>query len=706
MKQIVQDIKSGETNLIQASVPSIDSKSMLIQTSRSLVSLGTEKMLIEFGKANYFSKAIQQPEKVKMIFDKLKNDGIEPTIKAVFSKLNKPIPLGYCNVGTVVEIGDDITEFKIGDRVVSNGNHAEFVCVPQNLTAKIPDNVSDEEAVFTVIGSVGLQGIRLLKPTFGETVVVFGLGLVGLLTAELLVANGCNVIGFDFDSNKVQIAKSKGIDAIDISKDIDPVNYVNSITNDIGVDGVIIAASNKNNDIVSQSAKICRKRGRVVLVGVVGLNLARSDFYEKEITFQVSCSYGAGRYDYNYEQQGQDYPIGYVRWTEKRNFEAILSSISKKQLNVIPLISTRVELEKYKDIYDNINNSNLIASILVYKNNTALNKTICLNDNNFKNLNGTIGIIGSGNFASSILLPKLTKITNDVSYISSLNGLSSSSIAKKYNINNSTSNYNDILNDSNIDTVFIVTRHDTHYSIVIDAMKAGKNIFVEKPLAINQNQLDKIIDNYKNYDGSITVGFNRRFSKLSIKAKELIGENNVPINIVATMNAGSIDIDNWVHELKIGGGRIIGEACHYIDLCSYLTNSEVISVCMNSMGRQAKLNTDNASILLKYKNGSNAVINYFSNGSKKYSKERIEIYTQGRNLIIDNWKKLIGKGFKRFNSLSTNQDKGHSNQYNLFIDCIKNKKTSIISFNEIINTTKTSFGALQSLKQKKWIDII
>ena len=334
-----------------------------------------------------------------MVLDKVKTDGFKPTMDAVFNKLNQPLPLGYCNVGEVIGVGRDVTEFQIGDRVASNGNHAEYVNIPKNLVAKIPDNVSNEEATFTVIGSIGLQGIRLLNPTFGETIVVVGLGLIGLVTAELLLANGCNVIGFDFDSEKIRIAKEKGIIAINPLDGNDQVKFVETYTNQIGADGVIITASNKSNEIISQSAKMCRKRGRIILVGVIGLDISRADFYEKEISFQVSCSYGPGRYDESYEQKGNDYPIGYVRWTEKRNFEAILNAISKKVLNVQPLITERVSLKDYNDIYGNMNNSMSIASILVYDDEAPKETVVTLNDKSFKSHKGVLGIIGAGNNA-------------------------------------------------------------------------------------------------------------------------------------------------------------------------------------------------------------------------------------------------------------------------------------------------------------------
>lgn len=393
MKQIIQDLKKGDTILEEVPVPQVKTGTVLIKTTHSLVSLGTERMLVDFGRASFLGKVRQQPDKVKMVLNKVKTDGLRPTLEAVFNKLGQPLPLGYCNVGVVVDIGNGVSEFKIGDRVASNGNHAEYVCVPKNLVAKIPDNVTDEEAVFTVIGAIGLQGIRLLNPTFGETIVVVGLGLIGLVTAELLLANGCNVIGFDFDARKVALAKEKGIVAINPLEGTDQVKFVENYTNGVGADGVLITASSKSNEIISQSAQMCRKKGRIVLIGVVGLDISRADFYEKEITFQVSCSYGPGRYDESYEQKGQDYPIGHVRWTEKRNFEAVLSAISRKSLNVKSLITERVALDEYQSIYENMNNSDSIASLLVYDTDAKRDSIVSFNSRSFKGQKGVLSLI-------------------------------------------------------------------------------------------------------------------------------------------------------------------------------------------------------------------------------------------------------------------------------------------------------------------------
>jgi predicted dehydrogenase/threonine dehydrogenase-like Zn-dependent dehydrogenase len=705
MKQIVQDLKSGETILEEVPVPEIRRGAVLIRTQRSLVSLGTERMLVEFGKANFIDKARQQPEKVKQVFDKIKSDGLKPTMDAVFRKLGEPLPLGYCNAGEVIAVGEGVTDFKVGDRVVSNGNHAEVVCVPKNLVAKIPDGVSYEEASFTVIGAIALQGIRLINPTFGETIVVTGLGLIGLIGAQLLQANGCEVIGLDFDKSKVELAQSWGIKAYCVADGTDPLSIVENLTNGVGADGVLITASTKSNDVISQAAKMSRKRGRIVLVGVIGLDIQRSDFFEKELSFQVSCSYGPGRYDDEYEQKGNDYPIGYVRWTEKRNFEAILNALANKRLNVAPMITEVVDLANYLQVYGDMKGSKSIASILKYDGKVDIMKTtVPLSNRSFAGQRGVLGIVGAGNFTGAMIIPMLSKIGANMKYIASAKGLSGTTLAKKYKIANSTTNYKDILNDAEVDAVLITTRHNQHAPQVIEALEAGKHVFVEKPLALTFNELEQIEAAYSNANKTLTVGFNRRFSPFIVDAKKQLGSGNTPINVIATMNAGAIPANHWTQDMKVGGGRIIGEACHYIDLITYLTGSTVESVVMNALGPNAEDSTDNAVIILKYKNGSQGVINYFSNGAKAYSKERIEVYSQSRTMVIDNFRKSEYFGFKS-SGMSKTQDKGHYDQFKLFVERLKSGGEATIPFHEIMNTSRAAIAAIESLKSGSWITI-
>jgi len=703
MKQIIQDLKTGETILEEVPAPLVRSGCVLIQTTHTLVSLGTERMLVEFGKASLVDKARQKPDKVKQVLDKIKTDGLLPTLEAVFNKLGQPLPLGYCNVGRVVAIGNGVTEFTVGDRVTSNGNHAEFVCVPKNLVVKIPDNVSYEEAAFTVIGSIGLQGIRLINPQLGETVVVIGLGLIGLITAELLKTNGCKVIGIDIDQQKIDIARKKGIVTFNPADGNDIVKSVLEYTGNVGADAVIITASAKENEIIHQAAEMSRKRGRIVLVGVIGLDIRRDDFYKKELSFQVSCSYGPGRYDEEYENKGLDYPLPFVRWTEKRNFEAILYAISTGSLNVKSLITEVVDLKNYDEIYNDMRKTGSIASIIRFPVDSKSETVVDIQSSNaFKCGNGKIGVIGAGNFTSATAVPALKKAKANIKYIASAQGLSAKIIAKKAGAEKAVSDYKIIFDDPEVDTVIITTRHNLHAPMVIEALKAGKNVFVEKPLCLNEKELTEIMDVY-NENASLTVGFNRRFSPFAVKMKKLLG--TVPMNIVTTMNAGFIPPESWVHDLSIGGGRIVGEACHFIDLCSYLADSKVISVCMNSLGTEIKENSDNASILLKYENGINATINYFANGNKSYSKERIEVYSQGRTLILDNWKKLTGYGYNNFSVMKGKQDKGHKVQFTLLNERIKNGGEALIPFDSIINTTKAGFACIESLKKKTWVDV-
>ncbi len=706
MRQIIQDMKSGQTILEEVPVPQVKSGSVLIKTSCSLVSLGTERMLVEFGKASLIDKARQQPDKVKQVLDKIKTDGVQPTIEAVFNKLGHPLPLGYCNSGTVVAIGNGVTEFKVGDRVASNGQHAEYVCVPKNLVAKIPENVSDEEAAFTVIGSIGLQGIRLINPQLGETVVVIGLGLIGLIAAQLLQANGCRVIGIDFDEEKVQLAREKNIIGINPTKGTDPVKYVLEETASYGADAILITASTKTDEVIHQAAEMSRKKGRIVLVGVIGLGLRRDDFYKKELSFQVSCSYGPGRYDDDYENRGIDYPLPFVRWTEKRNFETVLQAIAMGRFDVKSLITEEVKLDNYKEIYGDMRKHGSIASIIKYPSDSKMRTVVEVTSLNFTGTKGQIGIIGAGNFTSATMLPALTKSKACIRYIASAQGLSAKILAKKVGAKRATSDYHEILKDDVVDLVMITTRHNLHAPMVLDALYAGKHVFVEKPLCLNQKELGEIVTAYQMAQKNgvtLTVGFNRRFSSFAVKMKELAGKGVK--NIIATMNAGFIPSEVWVHDLKTGGGRIIGEACHFIDLCSFLTDSIVTSVCMNAMGENPEENTDNASILLRYKDGSNAVINYFANGSKSYSKERVEIYTQEKTLVLDNWRELKGYGCKGFTKMKKSMDKGHTTQFSLLNERILRGGEALIPFCSIINTTKASFACIESLKLNKWIEI-
>lgn len=700
MKQLIQSFKTGETTLEDIPMPHPGPNEVLIQTTYSLVSKGTEKMLVDFGKANLLSKVRKQPDKVKLVIDKIKSDGLLPTLDTVYKKLEQPIPLGYCNVGIVVAVGQKVYNFKPGDRVASNGSHAEYVCVSKNLCTKIPENVSDTEAVFTVIGAIGLQGVRLLDLKFGETVVVYGLGLIGLISAQILAASGCNVIGIDIDEQKIQFANQLGIKTANSKSNIE--EFVLQETNGYGTDGVLITASTKSDAIISESAKISKRRGKVVLVGVIGLNLNRADFYEKEISFQVSCSYGPGRYDDDYESKGIDYPFGFVRWTENRNFEAILNSISNNRINVEKLITSTFDFSDYKQVYDNLDQSKSLGTLFRYaQSDDNKSDIVVITNKKPSNLShNTVGIIGAGNFTKMTLLPNLKKNKINVNTIASKGGLNGTILAKKYSIANSTTNYKSILGNKEISDVIITTRHDSHAELILECLDQNKNVFVEKPLCIKPEELEKIIDRYNSSTGKVIVGYNRRFSPHSKFVKKNLAAG--PKKIIANMNAGDIPENSWVHDMEIGGGRIIGEACHLIDLITFFTESTVVEVNMMSLGKNPKLNTDSGSIQLKYADGSLGIINYFSIGPKSYSKERIEVYQNQKCLIIDNFKTTRGYGFSKKLKLNTKLDKGHSSMLSEYF--VQSSK-EIIPFSEIINTSSSSFAALESMMSKKWIRI-
>ncbi len=702
MKQIIQHLRSGKTSLEEIPVPEVRPGYVLIRSVISLVSAGTEKMIVEFSKSNLISKARKHPDRVEQVLNKIKADGLLPTLEAVFNKLDEPLPLGYCNAGVVVKVGDDVQEFKIGDRVASNGSHAEFVCVPKNLVVKIPDQVSFEEAAFTPVGAIALQGIRLIHPQLGDVIVVVGLGLIGLLTAQLLNASGVRVIGFDISEKRIEIAKQLNIKAFNADS-VDIIQTIQHETNSAGVDAVIIAASSKNSEIINTAAKICRRKGKIVMVGVTGIDINRDEFYKKELSFQVSCSYGPGRYDESYEQDGLDYPLPFVRYTAKRNFESFLNAVALKSISLEPLITRKTDLADFSAIYEHLSDTFSIASLLVYSNAPPESNLISVQSNKYAKGKVTIGIIGAGNFTKSTMLPALQNAGASIKFIASANGLNAGLLAKKYNIPHATTDVDYILNDIDVNFVMITTRHDQHAKYIIKSLEAGKHVFCEKPLAIHEQQLSEIIECKEKFpDQQLHIGFNRRSSALAQKAKKLIGDARNS-NIVITVNAGPLPIGHWLMDNSVGGGRIVGEGCHFFDLAAYLADSEIISVFASSNGTHQ---TDESFIIqLKFNNGAQAVINYLTNGHRSFPKETIEIFSSGRILVVDNFRKLTGYGVRHFSPLVSRQNKGHKDQFTMMLKCIEQGLDPIIPFSSIVNTTKATFAALVSATENRVVSI-
>lgn len=709
MKQLIQNLSNGETSIEDVPQPNCRDGSVLIRSSCSLISLGTEKMLVDFGRSSIIGKASKQPEKVKMVLDKIKTDGLLHTYDAVKSKLDEPLPLGYCNSGIIIESRAD--EFSVGDRVISNGPHAEIVCVPKNLCVKIPESVDFQSASFSVLSSVALQGIRLANPTIGETFVVFGLGLVGQITTQILIANGCRVLGIDTNRERCKKAALLGVDVVDLSDSQDPIARAKIFSRDLGVDGVIISATSKSNDIIHQSALMCRKRARIVLVGVVGLDIRRDDFYEKELTFQVSSSYGPGRYEQAYEEKGLDYPIGFVRWTQKRNFEAVLDLMASGVLDMKILISNEYDFEDALLAYQRLNDPSVLGVVLRYSDDIEefSEKNIQLNMKKSikKSSEPIIGFIGAGNHASRTLIPSFKKSNAVLSTLVSDRGLSASHHGRKLGFINASSDVKTIFNDDDIDTVVIATRHDSHSSLIVSALESGKNVYTEKPLAINLSDLKKIHNCYnqtskKHNNQILMIGFNRRFAPHIMKIKKLLNSRPEPKNIIITVNAGYLSSDHWLNDPKVGGGRIIGEACHFIDLIMHLIDKNLITKSIFFSPKKNELSPEERfNINLSFEDGSIGTIHYFSDGPKRFPKERIEVFCGQSALQLDNFRILKGFDWPGFNSHRLfKMDKGQNSCVSEFLNSIRLGRTSPIPFNEIIENSIIPIELKESMIKK------
>lgn len=711
MKQILQDMGQGATYIAEAPAPAVSAETLLIHSSLSLISAGTERMLVDFGRASYLDKARQQPEKVRMVLDKIRTDGLMTTIEAVQSKLAQPLPLGYCNVGVVAQVGAGVEGFKAGDRVVSNGPHADVVKVGKNLCARIPDKVDDESAAFVVVASIGLQGMRLAQPTLGEAFVVTGVGLIGLLTVQLLRAQGCRVLAIDFDETKLALARQFGAKTCNPGQGEDPVAAGMAFSRGQGVDGVIITASTKSSDPVTQAARMSRKRGRIVLVGVTGLELNRADFYIKELSFQVSCSYGPGRYDSAYEEQGQDYPLGFVRWTEQRNFEAILDMMASGQINVKPLITHRFAFEDAPAAYQLLTEDNSGLGILLTYSAASANRevrSVILNAGlQFDAARPVLGFIGAGNYASRMLIPAFKKAGAQFHTIVTSGGISGVIHGGKAGFAKASTDMSAMLADTGVNTVAIVTRHDTHARIVARALCAGKHVFVEKPLAIHQDELAEVQAAYEQAHLSgpgpqLMVGFNRRFAPHVQKMKTLLLAVSEPKSFIMTMNAGAIPADHWTQDTNVGGGRIIGEACHFIDLMRFLAGSPIISVQARCMGNAAGVTVteDKASITLAFADGSFGTIMYLANGAASFPKERVEVFAAGRVLQLDNFRKLSGYGWPGFGKLNLwKQDKGQKACAAAFLQGVE-QGVPAISPEEIFEVARVTIEVARQLRRQ------
>jgi len=717
MKQLIQSYKTGEMKLEEVPVPQVLPGMVLVRTKTSVISAGTEKMLVELARRSILGKARSRPDLVRKVISTAKKEGLVNTLRKVQSKLENPIPLGYSIAGIVESVGEGIDNFRVGDFVACGGagyaNHAEYNVIPKNLCVRIPGELFEakkdaafEESAFTTIGAIALQGVRQANLTLGERVCVIGLGLIGQLTVQLCKANGCKVLGADIDEERIKLAIQLGADNAVHTNNLEEA--VKAFTHGMGIDAVIITASARDSQLVSMAGEISRQKGRVVIVGFVGMDIPRDIYYKKELDIRLSMSYGPGRYDVEYEERGHDYPVAYVRWTEQRNMQAFLELLAAQKISVFPLISHRFHFEEILKAYDLIlkGSESYMGVVLEYANTPPVRRTIFLNkDRTVASDEIVLGVIGAGNFAKSILLPRFTrrqKVT--LQSITSARGISAKAAAEQFGFRECTGSAEEIIKNYFINTVIIATRHNTHGKLVQQAISAGKHVFVEKPLCITKSELEKIIQAYNTFDGKpdkrpiLFVGFNRRFSPFVRGIKTVLQERSTPMMATYQINAGFIPKDSWIQHPAEGGGRIIGEVCHFVDTLRFLVGSAVQTVqaaCIRG-DMTTHVNRDSLSIILTYEDGSVCSIIYHTLGNPEYPKERLEIAADGKLIILTDYCSLEIYSNKR-KRIKGKQQKGFDEEIDAFIKAIIGGDSSPIPFGEIVETTEVTFAIHECL---------
>lgn len=699
MKALTQVIGTGECAILDLPAPRPVPGSVVVRTRSSLISSGTETTLLDFGRSSLLEKARSQPDRVRQVLDKAAVDGIVPTLAAIRDKLGDTISPGYCQAGVVIETGADAGPFVPGDRVVTNGPHAEVVRVPHNLAARIPDGVDFEDAAFTPLAAIALQGLRLAEPTLGETIVVFGLGLVGLLTVQVVRAHGCRCIGIDVDPSRAALARQFGATGL-VAGERSVVDSVLDLTGGVGADAVLMTLATDSDEPIHQAAEMSRKRGRIILVGVTGLSLRRADFFEKELSFQVSCSYGPGRYDREYEDRGMDYPLPFVRWTEQRNFEAVLALMADGSLDTAPLVTHRFPIDEAATAYEVLlGDAPNLGILLSYPNgdeSAVPEATVALKDTvRVEPGRAVAGVIGAGSFARRTLLPAIRSAGFDVRTIVTSTGLSAAVEGRRAEAAFASTDVQAVLDDPEVDTVFVLTRHDAHAGLTARALEAGKHVFVEKPLGLTDEEITGVTSALDASTGLLTIGFNRRFAPLAVELKDLADGRTGPLSLVVTVNAGHVGRDHWVQDPLLGGGRIVGEACHFIDLVRFLVSSPIadLSVRAASDGSDRWLD-DVSHLALGFEDGSTAVVHYLATGAPRFPKERVEAFFDGRTASIDNWRSLRTWGFgRRDRLLPRRMDKGHKAELDAFATAVRHGGPAPIPLEEVIEVSRWSIRA-------------
>jgi len=716
MKQLLQNMRDGKTTVVEVPVPSVRRKFALIETSFSLVSAGTERMLVEFAEKSLVGKATSRPDLVKQVLSKAKREGVLPTIEAAFNKLDQPMALGYCSAGRIIEAGEGLEGFQPGERVACGGGgfavHAEYGIVPQNLLIKLPDNVDDESAAFTTLGAVAMQGFRLAQPQLGENVCIIGLGLLGLMSVGIAKAAGCAVFGIDLSPARVELARKLGATAVPREGCEESAS---AFTQGRGFDSVLICADTSSNDPIELAGLLARDHGTVIAVGAFGLNIPRKIYYEKELTFKVSRSYGPGRYDPRYEEGGVDYPYGYVRWTEGRNMQSFVDLLASGKLDVHPLISHRFEIDQADQAYELITGKTgqpFLGVLLTYPKKSSalpLKRRVDYPEPTNDAAPVKVGVLGSGNYANAVFLPAVKKSGNaQLVGICSASGLSAQNAARKFGYGFASSTETDVLENAEINTVIVLTRHNQHTRQILAALKNGKNVYCEKPLALNEEELAAIEEQLQQPGCPLlTVGFNRRFSPFAVEMKKFFNPRSDSLHIHYRVNAGFLPTNHWLHDPQIGGGRIIGEGCHFIDFITYLVGEAPVAVKAFALPDGGLYHQDNVSLVYTFSDGSLGVIDYLANGNKNFSKERIEAFSAGKIAVLDDFRTLdlVSENDHKQKKSVLRQDKGHQAAWQAFANAITQGQAPTIPYEQLIGVTRASFAAIRSLDQGSEIKI-
>jgi predicted dehydrogenase/threonine dehydrogenase-like Zn-dependent dehydrogenase len=720
MRQLLQNIRTGETLVAEVPIPTPRPKTALVHNVASLVSAGTERMVVDFAEKSLLGKARSRPDLVMQLIDKARREGVLTTVDAAFNRLDQPMVLGYSSAGVVVAVGEGLQGFQVGDRVACAGGgyavHAEYVTVPQNLLAKLPPDLDFESAAFTTIGAIAMHGFRLGMPQVGERVAIIGLGLLGLLSIGIARSAGCSVLGVDLDERRVELARQMGVKAV-LRPEAEEA--CQSFSQGDGCDLVLICADTSSGDPVYLAGKIARDRGRVVAVGAVGLDIPRKLYYEKELSFLISRSYGPGRYDPDYEENGKDYPLGYVRWTEGRNLQAVVDLLADGRLDVHPLITHHYDIAQAPEAYELITgkrNEPFLGVLLTYPqtqedvSRSVPTEAEYIQNNRVKPVAGglALGVIGAGNFASAMFLPSIRRIASiDRVGIASASGLNARHTAQRYGFRYASADAEQIITDPQINVVAILTRHNLHAPLVVKALQAGKHVFCEKPLALNLDELDQVIAVLKRCETLLTVGFNRRFAPFAVQLKKFISQSQEPLLINYRVNAGYLPPSHWLHDSTQGGGRIIGEGCHFVDFLTFLTGSLPINVSAQSLPDGGVYHEDNVILNFTFGNGSIGSVSYFANSDKSFPKERVEVFGGGRAAVLDDFRSLQltlnGKTKKMHSYLR--QDKGHLAVLGNFFSAIQNNGDPPVPYDQLIGVTKATFMAVEAIRTHERIEV-